>query len=174
MATLFLIRHAEPRIRGVFLGQLDPPLSESGRAQAHASRANLHVAIAYTSPLRRARETAQSLRQCPIQVVEALREIHQGEWTGKTWSEIEARWSDIVHRKRSDWLGVTPPGAEPWPQFFDRIRAAWQTIRQGPEPAAVVGHQAVNAALANLAAAHDPLAFSQHYAEVTCVEFRKD
>ncbi len=171
MATLFLIRHAEPEIRGVFLGQMDPPLSAIGREQAAAALGQMRVAVAYTSPLLRARETAQCLRTREIVVLPQLREIDQGEWTGKTWDQIEAGWPAVVRRKKTDWLGVTPPSGEPWPHFLDRIRDAWQVVRTGLQPAAIVGHQAVNAALAYLAENRDPLVFSQQYGEVTSVEY---
>ena len=171
MASFYLIRHAEPELRGVFLGQLDPPLSAAGHAQAAASLATLPAAIVYTSPLARALQTAHYLRAPEYRILLNLREMHQGEWTGKTWAQIESGWSDVVARKQLDWLAVTPPGAEPWPQFLARIRQTWRTIREGPQPAAVVAHQAVNAALAHLACGTDPLTFFQQYGEVTHVEY---
>ncbi|MFN8941856.1 MAG: histidine phosphatase family protein, partial [Acidobacteriota bacterium] len=55
MALIYLVRHAEPTLRGVFLGSSDPPLSPTGLAQAQAlSRPPLPI---YASPLRRAVET---------------------------------------------------------------------------------------------------------------------
>ena len=171
MASFYLIRHAEPELRGVFLGQIDSPLSAAGHAHAAQSLVTLSTAIVYTSPLARARDTARYLRAPERRILHDLREIEQGEWTGKTWAEIETGWSEVVARKQLDWLGVTAPGAEPWPCFLARMRRVWQIVREGPHPAAVVAHQAVNAALAHLAAGADPLRFFQEYGEVTLVEY---
>ena len=173
MATLLLIRHAEPSVTGTFLGQDDPPLSPAGHAQASNALSNLAVEITYVSPLRRARETASYLRSAQI-VVPELREIHFGEWTGKTWREIQNRWPTLAREKAANWLEVTPPGGESWADLIGRIRPAWQRIRNGPSHAAVVAHAGVNAALTHIVAGRSPLDFHQAYAEVTSIEYGSD
>ena len=174
MATLYLIRHGEPEVRGVFLGQMDPPLSIAGRMQVAGSLAEIEVAITYASPLRRARETAEYVRSPRRTIMQDLREIDFGEWTGKTWQEIEAGWSELARRKAADWLGVAAQGGESWRQLLNRIEPVWRTIRTGPMPAAIVAHQAVNAALANLIDGRDPLVFAQQYGEVTLIDYAND
>ena len=171
MATLFLIRHAQPVLKGVFLGQLDPPLSATGRHLAATILSDIEVRVTYSSPLQRARETASFIRSSQLIEVFGLREIDYGEWTGKSWVEIQMKWKKLAARKSADWLGVTAPGAEAWPDFVDRVRAAWQIIRSGPTPAAVVAHQGVNAALAHLITAQDPLGFIQQHGEVIRVQY---
>ncbi len=159
MATLFLIRHAEPERTGVMLGQLDPALSAAGVQQA-ATLAKLTVSIVWSSPLRRARQTA-GLIGAPVIELPELRELDQGEWTGKSWPEIEAQWPELAARKLENWIGIPAPEGEPWEIFVARIRTAWNRIRSGPEPAAIVAHQAVNAALLHLIEGRDPVAHSQ-------------
>jgi len=171
MAFLFLIRHAEPEITGVMLGQLDPPLSPNGRVQAVDVLSALQVDTVWTSPLRRAIETAQSIRAHHVVELTELREIDQGEWTGRTWSEIEIQWNDLAAQKTWDWLGIAAPGGESWADFIDRIGQAWTRIRTGRGPTAVVGHQAVNAALKHLIDGSDPLEFTQQYGEVIRLEY---
>ncbi len=173
MATLYLIRHAEPEVRGVFLGQMDPPLSIAGM-QAASSLGEIEVAITYTSPLRRARETAQYVRSQRTAILQELREIDFGDWTGKTWQEIESGWNALARRKAADWLGVAAPGGESWHELLKRIEIVWHAVRTGPEPAAVVAHQAVNAALANLIEGRDPLVFEQRYGELTLMTYAND
>ena len=170
MASLYLIRHAEPEITGVLLGQLDPPLSAAGREQA-AALAVIQVEAAWTSPLLRARQTAALIGTRNLREIPDLREIDHGQWTGKTWAEIETVWPDLAARKSSDWLGITAPGGETWAGFLQRVGTAWTTIRQGPAPAAVIGHQGVNAALMFLIASRNPLGFRQEYGEVIQVEY---
>lgn len=171
MASLFLIRHAEPEITGVLLGQLDPPLSSNGRLQAAEALSSLRVDTVLVSPLRRATETARFINASRVVELKDLREIDQGEWTGKTWSEIETEWTDLAVQKTKDWLRITAPGGESWARFMNRIRSAWAIVQAAPGPAAVVGHQAVNAALKHLIDGSDPLRFTQNYGEVIRVEY---
>ena len=107
--------------------------------------------MVYSSPLRRALETAQSIAHgAPIEVLDDLREISHGDWDGLTWSEIEARDPDLAARKLADWRGVTAPHGEPWQEFAARVALAFERIRAGPRPAAIVAHAAVNQLLGNV------------------------
>jgi broad specificity phosphatase PhoE len=162
MPGLFVVRHSQPSITGVLLGQCDPPLSEAGRAQAASIELGA-LAIVYSSPLKRAFETAQAIaRGAPVQVLDDLREISYGTWDGLTWSAIEAADADLAARKLADWRGVTPPGGERWDDFEARVARALAAIRNGPRPAAVVAHAAVNRVLANVV----PVNFDQPYGGV--------
>jgi alpha-ribazole phosphatase len=171
MPSIYLIRHDEPEIKGVLLGQMDPPLSAAGREHAFSALGAIHVRIVWTSPLRRARETAAFLEAERVVELPELREIDEGEWTGRTWAEIELGWAPLAAQKSADWLGIAAPGGEEWMTFFDRVRAAWQEIREGPTNSAVVAHQGVIAALAHLIDGRDPLAFTQGYGEVIHLEY---
>jgi alpha-ribazole phosphatase len=145
MPDLFLVRHAEPVLRGVMLGQCDPPLSERGREQAAALLQNVTLAIVYTSPLKRAVETAKLLaRGAPIEIIDDLKELSHGEWDGRTWEEIEKLYPEIAPQKLRDWKATTPPGGESWADFEARVHRAFEQIRGGPRPAAIVAHAAVN------------------------------
>lgn len=171
MPSIYLIRHDEPETKGVLLGQMDPSLSAAGREHAAHALGEIHVPIAWTSPLRRAKDTAAFLHAAQMVELADLREIDHGDWTGRTWTEIEQEWTALASRKSADWLGIAAPGGEEWIAFLDRVRAAWQVIRRGPPDSAVVAHQAVNAALAHLIDGRDPLAFEQGYGEVIHVKY---
>jgi broad specificity phosphatase PhoE len=170
MASLFLIRHAEPEVKGVLLGQMDPALSRRGRIQA-AALGRIKVEIAWTSPLRRAMETAHFVCADRVREIPELREIDQCEWTGKTWVEVEAQWGHLALRKSSDWLGVTAPRGESWTHFLERVRKAWAIVCAESAPAAIIAHQGVNAALKFLIDGSDPLQFTQAYGEVIRLEY---
>jgi broad specificity phosphatase PhoE len=159
MPTLYVVRHAEPEIRGVLLGHTDPGLSEAGRAQAALLR--LPEAMLYVSPLRRARETAPGAR-----VVHDLREISYGDWDGLSWSEIEKRWPGAAAAKLEDWAGVTPPNGEEWSAFENRVATALAVVLAGPSPAVIVAHLGVNAVIASRLAGADPFCFQQQYCEI--------
>jgi broad specificity phosphatase PhoE len=149
MPDLFLVRHCEPAVTGVLLGQSDPPLSDRGRADALNLLRHRKLNIIYSSPLRRALETAQAIGG-PIEIVHDLREITYGEWDGLTWAQIEATDPLLAAAKLRDWQNVTPPGGETWDQFTSRVRHALQHILNGPRPAAIVAHAAVNKVIAGV------------------------
>lgn len=108
MTTILLARHGETdwNCEGRFQGHADPPLNDAGRAQASQLAAELvddELAAVYSSPLRRAFETAAVVAAghglTPIEL-DALREVDVGSWQGLTRDEVEARYPDQFAR----WL----------------------------------------------------------------------
>jgi broad specificity phosphatase PhoE len=106
--TIVMVRHGETdwnRERR-FQGHVDIPLNEAGRAQVRALAGKLAAeafSAAYTSPLRRAAESAEILGTTlglEVRPCDALREIHVGSWSGLTVPEVEQRFPD-GHRR---WL----------------------------------------------------------------------
>jgi probable phosphoglycerate mutase len=158
---LYLVRHAEPVVTGVFLGSRNNvPL------KAPPPPFGFKVEVVYVSPLQRARQTAAVI-DAPQVVVDDLREIDFGEWGGLSWAEIEHRWPEIAAQKSRNWFVTTPPGGEVWESFTSRVRAALDVIRKDPRPKAIVAHGAVNAVIGGTLGGVDPLHFKQTYGEVT-------
>jgi broad specificity phosphatase PhoE len=100
VTTILLARHGETdwNREGRFQGHADPPLNRTGRAQAvDLSRALAaeKLAAVYSSPLRRALETAEIVAAShglePV-TVDGLREVDVGSWSGLTRAEIEQRF----------------------------------------------------------------------------------
>ncbi len=102
MTTLLLARHGETDWNrdGRWQGWADPPLNDTGRAQARALAAeleSLEFDAVYSSDLKRAHETAEILagpHGAPIVVDPGLREIDIGSWSGLTRGEIAERFPD--------------------------------------------------------------------------------
>ena len=145
MPALYVIRHAQPEITGLLTGQSDPALSVYGYEQASVLKGL--KGVVYSSPLRRALQTARHIDREPV-ILSGLAEITYGDWDGLTWSEIERRWPEMARAKIACWQGITPPGGEPWREFSLRVRAALNVVLDGPLPAAIVAHEAVNAIIA--------------------------
>jgi alpha-ribazole phosphatase len=165
MPTLYVVRHGEPEAQGVLLGRTDPPLSAAGRRQMES--VSLPVARTYTSPLRRALESARIVsRTAEIVVMDELAEISMGAWDGRAWSEIERMDPELAAAKLVDWTGVTPPGGEPWREFRQRITKAVERIVAAGEPAGIIGHIGVNSCIAAAITGADPLHFRQEYGQV--------
>jgi len=150
VTRLFLIRHgrsvwnAEHRIQG----QADSPLDEVGREQAHRLAERLHedppVAL-YTSPLRRAQETAEIIGDAlgmPVVPDGRLKEYNVGDITGLTWVQIEERYPEAARRWAEDPGSVEFPGEEGSTPFRARVAAAFSDIlsRHTEGPVGVVAH----------------------------------
>jgi alpha-ribazole phosphatase len=160
MADLLLIRHAEPAVKGVFLGRTDPELSAQGREAAAGLEVPGHLAL-YCSPLRRARETAASLGR-PHMVLPGLAEIDYGPWEGLSWAQIESLYPEQAALKMSDWLGYTVPGAEAWSDFSARVLSS---LPQG-EDCAIIAHLGVNSVIHQYISGESPLQFQQNYCQI--------
>jgi broad specificity phosphatase PhoE len=171
MPALYVIRHAQPAIGGVLLGQSDPPLSEIGEQQATALAGSVPDCAVYSSPLRRAIQTAHFLCSTPI-ILHDLAEITYGEWDGLPWVEIERKWPDIAKKKLNDWERQTSPGGESWDTFHARVSRALHRIANGSLPAAVVAHEAVNAVIGSVLAGSAIQSYKQKHCEILQYDLR--
>ena len=113
MTIIFLARHGESdwNVEKRFQGHSDRPLTERGREQAHALAdlvASEKIEAIYTSPLSRARETAEIVAARaalePLALPE-LREVDTGSWSGLSRVDVEARFPDGFARWRSGGSG---------------------------------------------------------------------
>jgi broad specificity phosphatase PhoE len=108
MTTILLVRHGETdwNRENRFQGRADPPLNQTGRAQAvdlSVTLAAEELAAVYSSPLRRALETAEIVAAAHDQepaTIDALREVDVGSWEGLTRTEVEDRYPEQFAR----WL----------------------------------------------------------------------
>ena len=149
------------------LGQSDPPLSDQGRIDARGIFNGFEVKRVYSSPLRRALETAAYLRSpSEVTVLHELSELSLGAWDGKCWEEVQRADPVLANRKSEDWFGVTPPDGESWAAFSTRVLKALERVRRGPMPAAIVAHWAVNSVIAASLLGSSPIQFQQAYCEV--------
>ncbi|MFD4829325.1 histidine phosphatase family protein [Streptomyces uncialis] len=119
MGDLLLVRHGETEwsLSGQHTSWTDLPLTGNGRAQARSLAPLLtshHLASAISSPMKRARETAELAGLTGVRIDPDLREWDYGGYEGITTVEI--------HRTRPGWFlfddGVAPgppehPGESP-------------------------------------------------------------
>jgi broad specificity phosphatase PhoE len=152
--VLYLIRHGQsdfgwqgerwPSARGE---QWDPPLSERGAEQAALLAGRLLVMdlepfVVYSSPLRRANETAEvfaRLAGTDVKVDDELVEAHIGGWEGKPFEEIIGSDPDVVqHIRNQRAIWHRAPGAEGGDGFRTRVRTAVDAIVDGHPDANVL------------------------------------
>ncbi len=126
---LILVRHGESvaNAQGLLLGRTDAELTDAGRTQSVAARALLPdpVAEVRTSPLRRARDTAELLDLgAPIDVDERWIEVDYGEFECLPLGGIPA---EVWQRWRGD-RDFRPQGGESLAQVDGRVAAACEEL----------------------------------------------
>lgn len=137
---LIVVRHGRTAANaaGQLLGRRDVPLDDTGRAQAQAIAAAIGpVDAVVSSPLRRARETAEAFGQ-DVEVDDRWIELDYGDWDGATNAEIGGeRWAAW----RAD-VDFAPPAGESLRSLGTRVRAACEDLarRAAREDVVVVTH----------------------------------
>ena len=115
---LIAVRHGQTdwNVEQRFQGHLDVPLNSVGYTQAEALRARLadiRFDAAYSSPLQRARATAEIIASdLPVWIDQRLIEIHHGEWQGQRQKDIAVQWPQEWQRWNIEPTRITPPGGE--------------------------------------------------------------
>ncbi len=139
--TTLLLRHGETPLSTErrFAGRGDIPLTEEGLRQAAAAAGRLAahggIDVIVTSPLRRARQTAEAAARAtgaPLLADDDLAETDFGEWEGLTFAEASERWPDVV----SAWLhevDAAPPGGESFAAVGRRVNGALDRLLAGNE-----------------------------------------
>ena len=128
---LLFVRHGQTdwNARGWIQGQTETSLNHTGRVQARQLahtllEQNIRPSRLYTSPQRRAMETARILADAlelePIPM-EGLREISFGIWEGNSWKTIQNRWPEEFARYQQNRFHISPPGGESYAQLLGRV-----------------------------------------------------
>lgn len=128
---LDLLRHGETQLSG-FRGSLDDALTERGWQQmreAVSEQSGWQRII--SSPLQRCRLFAEWLaaeRQLPLHLEANLRELHFGDWEGRTAAELMEIDSEALGQFWADPYRFGPPNGEPLSDFSQRIQQALQQL----------------------------------------------
>ncbi|MGQ9837762.1 MAG: histidine phosphatase family protein [Cyanobacteriota bacterium] len=125
---LYLLRHGETSYShsGGFCGALDPDLTPEGEQMAAAfaaAYAGIPWQALYVSPMKRTLATLRPLAErtgLEMQIREGLREIHYGEWEGKTHSEVQSSHSEDYLRWMTEPAWNPPTGGETAVQVANR------------------------------------------------------
>lgn len=153
MTTLFLVRHGRTgwNKEQIFRGTKDVPLDAVGKDEALLVGERLkgeRIRAVYSSPLSRAKETAQAIAEfhnLEVQCLEDLADLHFGEWEGLSLKEVKEQYPDLYQ----EWLKapqqITFPGGEGLNAVRSRAREAVEGImaRHPQEAVALVSHRVV-------------------------------
>jgi len=153
IGTLFLIRHGHIAWDGQerYVGQSDISLSPQGTVQAEKLQRwfeNIPLNRVVASDLKRARDTAAIITaNSPIEVelLSALREIHLGEWEGKTFDEIKSQDPIGFMNRGKDFAVHRPPGGENFHDLQCRVMPVIERlVAEMKGNLLIVGHAGVN------------------------------
>jgi len=150
---VFFVRHGQVDFpSGVFYGQMDIPLSETGKRQSIlcARRLDtLDLDAVVTSDLSRCRYIARHITTVPKERIfeeERLREIDFGKWQGKSWEEIDESWPGEMERRMSNLSTYRPPGGESLSDLWNRSRQVFEGCLEGNygKRVAIIAHGGIN------------------------------
>jgi broad specificity phosphatase PhoE len=155
MATwIYLVRHGQTvwNEEGRLCGSSDVPLSDEGLAQARKLAARLKdigIAAIYSSPLLRARQTAEAIaahHRVEVKIEPDLREIDYGDWEGLKVADVLEQFPEIEKLRREEPMKFVAPNGEPMRRFAERVISAIQRVAasHADETICVVAHQTVN------------------------------
>ncbi|MEX2481608.1 MAG: alpha-ribazole phosphatase family protein [Gammaproteobacteria bacterium] len=127
-----LLRHGETEGGQRFRGHTDDPLTPAGLSQMYAAIAESgRWDRVISSPLLRCSEFSSAFaqqRSLPLIFDIRLKEIHFGQWEGRSAAELMAEDPESLERFWRDPDIHPPPGGESLARFQARVLDAWNNI----------------------------------------------
>ncbi len=156
---LFLARHGQTpyNLEGRIGG--NPPLSETGQAQAAAlarHMAGKYIPWLFTSTRLRSIQTAAPLlehRDCTNHVaLKEFDEIWAGDCEGMRYADIRATMPQVTAERNADKYNYAYPHGESYAILRERVRRGLQRalFLAGDDPLMIIGHQAINRVILSL------------------------
>ena len=156
---LYIMRHGKTDWNELrkLQGRTDIPLNEEGRLMARAAHdeyADIHFDLCFSSPLKRAKETAEIVlrgRNVPIKTDDRLVEMSFGEYEGLANSfQIPDCPINVLFKDPASYTGSVG-GAETFEELFARAESflseAILPDMDQEEDILIVGHGALNSAI---------------------------
>ncbi|MDR0821505.1 MAG: histidine phosphatase family protein [Oscillospiraceae bacterium] len=137
MTKIYLIRHCESEgnAGGVFQGSTDSEISDKGKLQLVELAArfkDIHLDALYSSPLKRARATAEAVgsrQSLPVRIEPDLIEIHGGEWEGLTVRELNVpKYAEQFDHWYNNLSKFRAPSGESSAEIYERATNALMKI----------------------------------------------
>jgi phosphoserine phosphatase len=155
--SIYLVRHGQTawNREEIFRGRSDIPLDETGLKQAAAAGQALkeiELEAIYSSPLRRAYQTAEgiaSFHNLPVQPLAAITDMSFGRWEGRSVQDIRGSEQALFRQWREEPHLLQIPGGETLDQVGVRAMAALQELVQShaDKTFLLVSHRVVNRVL---------------------------
>jgi len=157
MTSLYLVRHGQTawNKEEVFRGRTDIPLDETGLKEAELAGEyfeTLDIEAIYSSPLSRARQTAQKISRfhsLDVQALEGLLDMSFGRWEGHSLKEVKETDGERYRQWREEPHLLRLPGGETLAEVRARTMSTLEeVIRKHPEKTVIlVSHRVINKVL---------------------------
>lgn len=135
MGKLILIRHGQTEMnaQNLYFGKLNPLLNDLGIEQAYMVKeklSNIVYDCIYSSPLERARETAEICNYLNKEIIydNRLEEINFGAFEGLTFKEISKKFPNEVKEMERNWKTFNYITGESPKEMFDRAVSFLETL----------------------------------------------
>ena len=159
MTPLVLIRHGPTdwNADGRLQGRTDRPLSDAGRAAVCSWRLPPGLGDYHwiTSPLSRARQTAELLGHGDAEIEVAIIEAHWGAWEGWRLADLRVKHGAAMTALEVRGLDLRPPGGERPRDVQIRVRPWLRRVAEAGRPTVAVCHNGVIRAIYGLASGWD-------------------
>ena len=146
---IYFIRHGETDYnkKRLFQGHLDIPLNETGLAQAQQALENsksIRFDIIYTSPLLRAKKTAEIINQyhqAKLIADDRLKEIYMGR--------LQGICAQTLSEKEQELSFSTPEyfDGESLAEFYSRVTSFFKEIEHSNKNILIVAHHGIYTAI---------------------------
>jgi probable phosphoglycerate mutase len=150
---IYLLRHVAVKADGErrFIGQSDPPLSDTGRRHAGQWSRGLEpieFEAVFCSDLRRSQETAWIIAgdyPAAVRTMPKLREIHLGQWDGLSMAYVRRHFPEKWRKRGENISGYKPPGGESFEDLQNRVVPTFEEVgEQLKGHGLIVAHAGVN------------------------------
>lgn len=180
---IFLIRHCRPKIIenvSICLGRKDIPLSGEGIAEAVQLKryfSNISLSGIYSSPLIRARHTAEIIADKKMNVIikDGFSELNIGKWDGMTFDEIKEKYPLEYMERGKDFENYIVEGGESMADCQARaVKELHNTVQETSGNILIVAHAGVNRAIISKIlgiSIKDSFAFKHEYGSVNLLAF---
>ena len=142
--SILLARHGETdwNVERRIQGNTDIPLNENGIRQAHSLSSYLEreqrekgvpLSFVFTSPLKRAEETAEIVGKrlaVPVEVIPGLEEMDFGVCEGKSWLQAKVEYAEEIEEWEENKRYHKIPGGESYQDVLERFFSAWSLIKK--------------------------------------------
>lgn len=135
MGKLILIRHGQTEMnaQNLYFGKLNPLLNDLGIEQAYMVKeklSNIVYDCIYSSPLERARETAEICNYLNKEIIydNRLEEINFGAFEGLTFKEISKKFPNEVKEMERNWKIFNYITGESPKEMFERAVSFLETL----------------------------------------------
>lgn len=150
--NIYIVRHCRPQGRNGFhtcIGRKDIPLSVTGIEQANQLMnyfLNLNLNRIYSSPLKRAKETAEIIagKKIDIVVKDNFSELDMGKWDGLSFDEIKRKYPEEYEERGKDLENYIVEGGESMAMCGKRAMAGlYEAIDRSEGNILIVTHAGV-------------------------------